>query len=114
MAQTFRYPLFVKRDLDGFFGLFIDNLSSLYYTLAPPIARPSCGSTDCSATIRLIALPVANHATRQMAAILIVCITSMPADRFDQAGHDVIVPGPSAPFVRQICACSPLTIMLSQ
>jgi AGZA family xanthine/uracil permease-like MFS transporter len=24
-----RYPLFVKRDLDGFFGLFIDNLVQL-------------------------------------------------------------------------------------
>jgi len=41
MSRT--YPLFVKRDLDGFFGLFIDNLVQLL--LIPLLCGLSCGMT---------------------------------------------------------------------
>ena len=41
MSRT--YPLFVKRDLDGFFGLFIDNLVQLL--LVPLLCGLSCGMT---------------------------------------------------------------------
>ncbi|HLJ11043.1 MAG TPA: hypothetical protein VKU82_07635, partial [Planctomycetaceae bacterium] len=35
------YPLFVKRDVDGFFGLFIDNLVQLL--LIPMLCAKMCG-----------------------------------------------------------------------
>lgn len=38
-----QYPLFVKRDLDGFFGLFIDNLVQLL--LIPTLCAGLCGMT---------------------------------------------------------------------
>ncbi|MBI3864788.1 MAG: NCS2 family permease [Planctomycetia bacterium] len=38
-----KYPAFVKRDLDGFFGLFIDNLVQLL--LIPALCGPLCGMT---------------------------------------------------------------------
>lgn len=38
-----QYPLFVKRDLDGFFGLFIDNLVQLL--LIPALCTGLCGMT---------------------------------------------------------------------
>lgn len=41
MSRT--YPLFVKRDLDGFFGLFIDNLVQLL--LIPALCSGLCGMT---------------------------------------------------------------------
>src|SRR4029078_6214404 len=41
MSRT--YPLFVKRDLDGFFGLLIDNLVQLL--LIPALCAPVCGMT---------------------------------------------------------------------
>src|SRR5436189_1324467 len=41
MSQT--YPLFVKRDLDGFFGLLIDNLVQLL--LIPLLCAQACGMT---------------------------------------------------------------------
>jgi AGZA family xanthine/uracil permease-like MFS transporter len=41
MART--YPLFVKRDLDGFFGLLIDNLVQLL--LIPLLCASACGMT---------------------------------------------------------------------
>jgi len=41
MSQT--YPLFVKRDLDGFFGLLIDNLVQLL--LIPLLCSAACGMT---------------------------------------------------------------------
>jgi AGZA family xanthine/uracil permease-like MFS transporter len=36
-----RYPLFVKRDLDGFFGLFVDNLVQLLAIVG--LCAVSCG-----------------------------------------------------------------------
>jgi AGZA family xanthine/uracil permease-like MFS transporter len=38
-----QYPAFVKRDLDGFFGLLIDNLVQLL--LIPPLCAGLCGMT---------------------------------------------------------------------
>ncbi len=37
------YPVFVKRDLDGFFGLLIDNLVQLL--LIPMMCAEACGMT---------------------------------------------------------------------
>jgi AGZA family xanthine/uracil permease-like MFS transporter len=46
-AMSSRYPAFVKRDLDGFFGLLIDNLVQLL--LIPLLCAQACGMTgnDC-------------------------------------------------------------------
>ncbi|MCY2966374.1 MAG: NCS2 family permease, partial [Planctomycetota bacterium] len=41
--MTASYPLFVKRDLDGFFGLFVDNLVQLL--LIPLLSGILCGMT---------------------------------------------------------------------
>ena len=41
------YPLFVRRDLDGFFGLFIDNLVQLLLIVA--LCAGLCGMTGDSA-----------------------------------------------------------------
>lgn len=45
--SEFRYPLFVRRDLDGFFGLFIDNLVQLLLIIA--LCGGLCGMTGDSA-----------------------------------------------------------------
>jgi adenine/guanine/hypoxanthine permease len=45
MSKT--YPLFVKRDLDGFFGLLIDNLVQLL--LIPLLCATACGMTGSDA-----------------------------------------------------------------
>ncbi len=42
--MTARYPLFVRRDLDGFFGLFIDNLIQLLLILQ--LCADQCGMVD--------------------------------------------------------------------
>ena len=41
MSQN--YPLFVRRDFDGFFGLFVDNLVQLL--LVPVLCGALCGMT---------------------------------------------------------------------
>lgn len=41
MSSTTKYPLFVRRDLDGFFGLFIDNIVQLLLILA--LCGAHCG-----------------------------------------------------------------------
>ena len=47
MTPSARYPLFVRRDLDGFFGLFIDNLVQLL--LIVQLCSFRCGMTGESA-----------------------------------------------------------------
>ena len=42
-AMSAKYPAFVKRDLDGFFGLLIDNLVQLL--LIPMMCADACGMT---------------------------------------------------------------------
>lgn len=44
-----RYPLFVRRDLDGFFGLFIDNLIQLLLILQ--LCATFCGMTGAASAI---------------------------------------------------------------
>lgn len=43
MASSSHYPLFVKRDIDGLFGLLIDNLVQLLLII--PLCRDMCGMT---------------------------------------------------------------------
>ena len=49
-----RYPLFVKRDLDGFFGLFIDNLVQLLLIV---VLCGYCGITRDSSLLLEYILP---------------------------------------------------------
>ena len=50
-AATARYPLFVRRDLDGFFGLFVDNLVQLLAMLY--LCAEHCGMTGEAQSILL-------------------------------------------------------------